>query len=123
VRQLAEWVVSSAPVRRAGLRGGRMHHPLPEVPMSRWRAPFLLWLLVACTACPHAFGKGGTIDRAVFKDMLESTRLLMLQDCGPATLHEICLPEKLTECEHQCKALLDAQKDGGEGEAEGEEEW
>jgi hypothetical protein len=86
--------------------------------MSRWCVPVLLGVLFVCTACPHAFGKGGTIDRAVLKDMFDNARLLDLQDCRPATLHEICLPEKLKECEQQCKALLDAKGDGGEEEEE-----
>lgn len=51
--------------------------------------------------------------------MFDNARLLDLRDCGPATLHEICLPEKLEACEQQCKALLDARRHGS-GE---EEEW
>jgi hypothetical protein len=79
--------------------------------MSRWRAPVLLWVLVACTACPHTYGKGGTIDRAVLKDMEEYARPLILTDCEPATLREICLPEKLKECERQCKEALLEKED------------
>ena len=84
--------------------------------MHRGHIPLLLWVLFTSTVCPHAFGRGGTMDRAVLKDMLDNARLLDLQDCGPATLHEICLPEKLEACEQQCKALLDAKRRGDEEE-------
>ena len=83
--------------------------------MSRWYIPFLLGVLFVCTACPHAFGKGGTIDRAVLKDIEEYSRRPRLTDCGPATLREICLPETLKECEQQCLASLQAPRE--------EEEW
>lgn len=71
----------------------------------------MLWVLVGGTACPHAFGKGGTIDRAVLKDMMKSAEPLKLTDCGPATLRAICLPEKLAECERQCWETLAAQEE------------
>lgn len=71
--------------------------------------PLLLWVLLTSTACPHAFGKGGTIDRAVLKDMEENARPLRLTDCGPKTLQAICLPQKLEECARQCQEALDAQ--------------
>ncbi|REG20347.1 hypothetical protein ATI61_12247 [Archangium gephyra] len=76
--------------------------------------PIVLCVLFSSTACPHAFGKGGTIDRAVLKDMEESVRQPKLRDCGPVTLQAICLPEKLAECERQCWEALAAQE---------EEEW
>ncbi|KFA93022.1 hypothetical protein [Archangium violaceum] len=79
--------------------------------MRRGYIPLLLWVLVGGTACPHAFGKGGTIDRAVLKDMMESTEPLKLTDCGQATLQAICLPEKLVECERRCWEALAAQED------------
>ncbi|MFE8603707.1 hypothetical protein [Archangium violaceum] len=82
--------------------------------MRRGYIPLLLWVLVGGTARPHAFGKGGTIDRAVLKDMEASVRPLKLTDCEPATLRDLCLPEKLTECERQCREALAAQE---------EEEW
>lgn len=82
--------------------------------MRRGYIPLLLWVLFGSTACPHAFGKGGTIDRAVLKDIRESTSPVELTDCGPATLRAICLPEKLAECERQCKEAITAQE---------EEEW
>ncbi|OJT19511.1 hypothetical protein BO221_34600 [Archangium sp. Cb G35] len=83
--------------------------------MRRGYIPLLLWVLVGGTACPHAFGKGGTIDRAVLKDMEESVRRPKPRDCGPATLQAICLPEKLAECERQCWEALAAQEE--------EDEW
>lgn len=76
--------------------------------------PLLLWVLFVSTACPHTFGRGGTLDRAVLKDMMEAAEPLKLTDCEPATLRELCLPEKLKECERQCKEALAAQE---------EEEW
>jgi len=82
--------------------------------MRRGSIPLWLWVLFASTACPHAFGKGGTIDRAVLKTMMESAESTTLTDCGPATLRAICLPEKRVECERQCWEALAAQE---------EEEW
>lgn len=79
--------------------------------MRRGYIPLLLWVLFGSTACPHAFGKGGTIDRAVLKDMMESRGPPQLTDCGPATLRAICLPEKLVECERQCREMLAAQEE------------
>ena len=69
-----------------------------------------LMLLLASTACPHAFGKGGTIDRAVLKDMEETARPLRLTDCEPKTLQAVCLPEKLEECERQCREALEEEE-------------
>jgi hypothetical protein len=83
--------------------------------MHRGHIPILLWVVFACSACPHAFGKGGTIDRAVLTVMEESSRPLGLTDCGPATLRRICHSEKLADCERQCREALEALKD--------EEEW
>jgi hypothetical protein len=85
--------------------------PLLEMPMHRGYVPLLLWVFFGNTACPHAFGKGGTIDRAVLKDMEESSRPLTLTDCGPATLRAICLPEKLAECARQCREALAARQE------------
>ncbi len=51
------------------------------------------------------------IDRAVLKDMMESTEPLKLTDCGSATLRAICLPEKLAECERQCRTALAGQEE------------
>lgn len=48
------------------------------------------------------------------KDMEEYARPLKLTDCEPATLRDLCLPEKLKECERQCREALAAQE---------EEEW
>ncbi|HYO71719.1 MAG TPA: hypothetical protein VEU33_37145 [Archangium sp.] len=79
--------------------------------MRRGSIPLLLCVLFGSTACPHAFGKGGTIDRAVLKDMMKSTEPLTLTDCGPATLRAICLPEKLAECERQCWKALEEQEE------------
>jgi hypothetical protein len=63
----------------------------------------------------HRLGKGGTIDRAVLKDMEESARPLTLTNCEPETLRALCHPKKLAECERQCREALEAQKE--------EEEW
>ncbi|WNG41275.1 hypothetical protein F0U61_51975 [Archangium violaceum] len=78
-----------------------------EEPMHRGHIPILLWLLLVSTACPHAFGRGGTIDQAVLKDMEESARPLRLTDCEPETLQAICHPKKLQECERQCREALE----------------
>jgi hypothetical protein len=83
--------------------------------MNHRYVPLLFGMLLFGTACPHAFSKGGTIDRAVLKDMEESARALKLTDCEPETLQALCHPKKLAECERQCRAALEAQKE--------EEEW
>lgn len=78
--------------------------------MNQRYISLLSWVLLFCTACPHAFGRGGTIDRAVLKDMEESARPLRLTDCSPATLREICHPKKFEECERQCKEALEEEE-------------
>jgi hypothetical protein len=78
--------------------------------MNRRYISLMLGLLLFCTACPHAFGRGGTIDRAVLKDMEEAARPLRLTDCSPATLQAVCHPKKLEECERQCKEALEEEE-------------
>lgn len=78
--------------------------------MNRNSIALPLWLLLFCTACPHAFGRGGTVDRAVLKDMEEAARPLKLTDCSPATLQALCHPKKLEECERQCREALDEEE-------------
>lgn len=46
--------------------------------------------LVTATACPHSFGREGTIDRAVHKDLMERLRM----NCTEDELELFC--EKLT---------------------------
>jgi hypothetical protein len=77
--------------------------------MDYRHVPLLLWVLLTMTGCPHAFGKGGTIDRALLKDMMENTRPHKVTDCKPATLQAICLPETFEECRRQCQEALKAQ--------------
>jgi len=36
--------------------------------------------LVTATACPHSFGRDGTIDRAVHKDLMDRLRMNCTQD-------------------------------------------
>lgn len=77
--------------------------------MRSGRVVCLAWVLFAATACPHAFGKGGTIDRAVLKDMHESVEPLEVTDCTLNTLRRICLPEKFEECARKCELALEKQ--------------
>lgn len=83
--------------------------------MHRGHIPVLLWILFASAACPHTFRIGGIIDQSVLKDMEESARPLKLTDCGPETLRAVCHPEKLADCERQCREALEARDE--------EEEW
>lgn len=75
----------------------------------------VVWVLLSATACPHAFGKGGTIDRAVLKVMDESSIPPRVADCSPATLRRMCLPEKFEECARQCEQVLEQQTLEDEG--------
>jgi hypothetical protein len=59
-----------------------------------------LWLL-GLTGCPHAFGRGGTLDRAVGKDTEEN---LHLPECTKQVYDALCgegrddTPECLEAC-------------------------
>ena len=60
-----------------------------------------LWL-AGVTGCPHAFGRGGTIDRAAAKDLEE--RLEDYPDCTPEVYQELCLsePHDAQACFEKC---------------------
>ena len=56
----------------------------------RWKAVGVFVLLLAGTlGCPHAFGRGGTIDKAMHKDLMEQ-----LEDgqCSQTDIERICSP-------------------------------
>lgn len=77
----------------------------------RWtHVACVLWL-AGLTGCPHAFGRGGTIDRAMAKDVKES--LAPLPKCTSKLLEELCPPnqEPSAECLRVCGAELEAWGD------------
>jgi hypothetical protein len=74
----------------------------------RWRHTACVLWLAGLTACPHAFGRGGTIDRAVAKDTQED--LDQLQPKCTDQLFEILCPEERPpseECLRVCGDELD----------------
>ena len=61
----------------------------------------LLWLF-GLTGCPHAFGRGGTIDRAVHKDTEDN---LSPPECTEDVYKELCVDggkEKAEACLEVC---------------------
>ena len=70
----------------------------------RWLAVGLCTLVLAVTAgCPHAFGRGGTIDRAVHKDVMERIR----QNCTKAEIERYCRSVDSEECLNHCVDVED----------------
>lgn len=66
-----------------------------------WRTAGLCVLsLVALTACPEEFGKGGRIDQAAHQDALE----LIQRRCSPADARKYCEGDKKQseECIKHC---------------------
>lgn len=66
------------------------------------RALSAAWMLVLLgeTGCPHAFGRGGSIDRAIHKDVIASSRK---DDCDPQTVLEVCGDEPYDLCMQECE--------------------
>ena len=66
------------------------------------RALIAAWTLVLLggTGCPHAFGRGGTIDRAIHKDVIASLRKA---DCTPQKVREACGDELYDLCMEECE--------------------
>lgn len=69
--------------------------------LVRWKT---LWLwalsLVGTPGCPHAFERGGTIDRAMHKDLMEQ---LKNGDCTDIDIRRYCgVGMSLEECLDQC---------------------
>lgn len=47
----------------------------------RWKAVGIgAMALATATACPHSFGREGTIDRAVHKDLMDRLRMQCTED-------------------------------------------
>jgi hypothetical protein len=67
----------------------------------RWKTAGLCALaLVGTLGCPHAFGRGGTIDRATLKDLEE---LLDTTKCSQEELDDYCnLGADLQRCLEEC---------------------
>jgi hypothetical protein len=67
----------------------------------RWKTAGLCALaLVGTLGCPHAFGRGGTVDRAVHKDVrtaVEEGR------CTQTQFNLFCVPDDTSEdCLEEC---------------------
>ncbi len=85
----------------------------PDVETSmRWRSVACVLWLAGLTGCPHAFGRGGTIDRAVAKDVKES--LEQLPVCTAELRRRLCPDgqERSEECLRICADELEALEDG-----------
>jgi hypothetical protein len=71
----------------------------------RWRFAFALTVVVVGTGCPETWREGGTIDRAMAKDIEEE---LHRHDCdlSKEEWKENCDPPakwKSFECPHECQ--------------------
>jgi hypothetical protein len=65
----------------------------------RWKqVAWVLWL-AGLTGCPHAFGRGGTLERAVAKDVKENAAQPLVR-CSKQVLEELCPPYQ--EPSHEC---------------------
>jgi hypothetical protein len=70
--------------------------------MRWWRVCLCALSLLGVLGCPHTFGRGGTVDRAVQKDIEEWRRL---GKCPPEEeVEELCEalgdPDCFPECQH-----------------------
>jgi alkylhydroperoxidase/carboxymuconolactone decarboxylase family protein YurZ len=67
----------------------------------RWKTAALCALALAGTlGCPHAFGRGGTVDKATHKDVQEA---LDLGDCTEEEYRKYCVPDSTSEtCRKEC---------------------
>jgi hypothetical protein len=79
--------------------------------MRRKQLACALWL-AGLTGCPHSFGRGGTIDRAVAKDARENLEQPQPK-CTPKLLEELCPvnQEPSARCLQVCGAELEAWGD------------
>jgi hypothetical protein len=84
-----------------GARGSVSLRLRPKGVLVRWMTAGLCALsLVGILGCPHAFGRGGTIDSAVHQDVREG-----LDDddgCTPQEYEENCVPDPNSE---QCRKV------------------
>lgn len=67
--------------------------------MKRWPLKSLL-LLALCTACPETWRKGGTIDRAMAKDIEDEQ-----QDRGPPPGCELSVEQWASQCDHAANPM------------------
>jgi hypothetical protein len=77
----------------------------------RWKSVACVLWMAGLTGCPHAFGRGGTIDRAVAKDVQES--LEPIPKCTDELRGRICPDgqEPSEECLRVCGDELEAWGD------------
>jgi hypothetical protein len=73
----------------------------------RWGATLVCVLSVGAMGCPHAFGRGGTIDRAARKDAKEvaepSERGKLKERCPPPEeLEQLCEDPADAICPREC---------------------
>lgn len=70
----------------------------------RWLMAWLWTLVLAMAAgCPHAFGRGGTVDRAVLKDVMERIH----QNCTKQDIERYCQNVESEECFAHCVDVED----------------
>ncbi len=60
-------------------------------------------VLLLSSGCPHTYGIGGTLDRAVLKDMVES---LSQKGCPVSGLRELCGEDGFEECLDDCRSRV-----------------
>lgn len=68
--------------------------------MNRARSIAALLVFLSGTGCPHAFGRGGTIDRAIHQDVIDNLRD---NDCEPEMIMAECGPERFQHCKELCE--------------------
>ncbi|SET98913.1 hypothetical protein SAMN05443639_106190 [Stigmatella erecta] len=67
--------------------------------MMRWqKAGLAILALIGTTNCPHSFGRGGTVDRAIHKDTLE----LYEAGCTDEERIRVCKGKSPEECAEIC---------------------
>lgn len=65
----------------------------------RWlTASLWIGMLAMAAGCPHAFGRGGTIDRAALKDVMENIQ----QNCTKQQIEQYCQNIESEECMNHC---------------------
>lgn len=78
----------------------------PQVNPRPWKfVGLLVPLVVDALGCPHTFGRGGSVDRAVHKDTLQGARPPESYECplsGEAVEDFCSEQENMEECLQRC---------------------
>lgn len=62
-----------------------------------------VFVLLFSIGCPHTYGIGGTLDRAVLKDMVEN---LSEKNCPISELRDLCGEDGFEECLDDCRSQV-----------------